>query len=304
MTSPSIIETQEAMQSINVYFQYRLSTALNLLKVDAPLVVHKDSGLNDGLTGSQSPISFNDVEVVQSLAKWKRYAIQRYGIPIGKGIYTEMIALRPGETLSPLHALTVKQYDWELHIDNTDRNITYLQRIVSTIYRCIVDTQIHICELYPYLYGIDTLPQDIHIISTSDLEHMYPSMTPKEREHAIAKRYGAVFISQIGYKHDLRAFDYDSWDLNGDIIVWSSVMDTSIELSSMGIRVDSIDLLRQCNGLVPSTQYHESIINSTIPLTIGGGIGQSRLYMFLLHKKHIGEVVCSTWPSDIGIDIL
>lgn len=304
MVSLSAMETLEAMHSINVYFQYRLSYSLNLLKVDAPMVLPIDGGFTSSTGTTSIGVAGTDVEVVQSLNKWKRYIILLYDIPIGKGIYAESSILRPHETLSPIHALTIKQYDWEIHIDSIDRSIDYLYRMVILIYKCLVDTQAHLYSLYPSLSGVDMLPRDIHIISSSDLEGMYPSMCPKDRERAIVERYGAAFISQIGYKHDTRVYDDDSWDLNGDLLVWSSVLNMPMKLSSMGIRVDGIDLLRQCNGSIPCTPYHDMVINGAIPLTIGGGIGQSRLYMFLLHKEHIAEVMASIQSGDITTDAL
>ena len=281
----SVKETEKAIELLRDYFQDKFSQKMNLHRVSAPLFVRTDSGLNDGLSGTEKAVSFDitaipnsNCEIVHSLAKWKRMALGKYGYSVGEGIYTNMNAIRRQEAvIDNLHSVYVDQWDWEKIITEKDRNFDFLKSV-----------------------------DDIYFITSEDLLKAYPNMTTKERENAITKKYGAVFIMQIGENlsngevHDLRAPDYDDWALNGDIMVWYPELDKAIELSSMGIRVDSKSLKYQLSakGLEPSTNYHKNVIENTYPLTIGGGIGQSRLCQLLLHKAHIGEVQSSIWDNE------
>lgn len=304
--------TQEAIKFAKDFFENRLAKALNLTRVSSPLFVLSSSGLNDHLNGVEKPVSFtlkddeNEIEIVQSLAKWKRNALYRYGFEVGEGLYADMNAIRKDEVLDNIHSCYVDQWDWELMIDEKDRTYSFLKRIVKKIYKVMLDLQKAVNKKYPVLK--DKLPKDIFFISTKDLEKKYPELTRKERENKIAKEYGAVFIYQIGWplkdgqSHDGRAADYDDWKLNGDILVWDEVIDCALELSSMGIRVNKESLLKQLkykNELYKlDNPYSKGIIDGTLPLTIGGGIGQSRLCMFFLEKVHIGEVQASIWPKE------
>ena len=313
-TKLSPIETAIAIQQVKEHFQKGLSENLNLLKVSAPLMVKEKTGLNDNLNGVERTVSFDaqgikgeKLEIVQSLAKWKRTALAKYEFPVGTGLYTDMNAIRRDEELDNLHSIYVDQWDWEKVISVRQRTVHKLKEEVIKIYSAMKATENHIQEIYPNLERL--LPREIHFITTQELELKYPTLTAKEREDAIAKQYGAVFIMQIGdkllsgEKHDGRSPDYDDWKLNGDIVVWYPTLYRSLELSSMGIRVDAEALLRQlkatnCEDRL-KLDYHQSIIQGKLPYTIGGGIGQSRLCMFLLQKAHIGEVQVSVWNDEI-----
>lgn len=316
-------QTEQGIKLIKEFFQQNLSTELRLHRVTAPLFVLKGLGINDDLNGVERPVSFpiKDLgdaraEVVHSLAKWKRLTLAEYGIPSGHGVYTDMNAIRADEELDNLHSLYVDQWDWEAVIDREDRTVTFLKNIVERIYAAIRRTEYLTCETYPQLKPF--LPEKIHFIHAEELLRMYPDKTPKEREDAICEAYGAVFIIGIGgklsngEKHDGRAPDYDDWStiaedgrpgLNGDILIWYPVLGRSFELSSMGIRVDKEALLRQLKieGQEQREQlfFHQQLLQDKLPLSIGGGIGQSRLCMVLLHKAHIGEIQASIWPDDM-----
>lgn len=305
-------DTEKAIELLRDYFQDKFSKKLNLHRVSAPLFVRTDSGLNDGLSGTEKAVSFDityipnsNCEIVHSLAKWKRMALGKYGYNVGEGIYTNMNAIRRQEAvLDNLHSVYVDQWDWERIITNENRNFDFLKNIVKDIYSVIYDTASYVQTIYPQIKN--RLIKDICFITSEELLQTYPNMTTKERENAITKKYGAVFIMQIGENlsngevHDLRAPDYDDWALNGDIMVWYPELDRAIELSSMGIRVNAESLKSQLNkkGLEPTTNYHKNVIENNYPLTIGGGIGQSRLCQLLLHKAHIGEVQSSIWDDE------
>lgn len=314
-------ETELAIKNIKDFFLQSLSTELRLRRVTAPLFVLRGLGINDDLNGIERPVAFpikdmNEAtaEVVHSLAKWKRLTLAEYEVEPGFGIVTDMNAIRADEELDNIHSLYVDQWDWERTMTADQRNIAFLKKIVNKIYSAILRTEFHICETYPKLKHF--LPEDVFFIHSEELVKMYPNMTPKEREDEICKKHGAVFIMGIGGKlsdgveHDLRAPDYDDWStenedgfkgLNGDLLIWYPVLNRAIELSSMGIRVDKAALLRQLEiqgkeerkGLY----FHKRLLNDQLPLSIGGGIGQSRLCMVLLHKAHIGETQSSIWPD-------
>ena len=316
-------QTERGIKLIKEFFQQNLSTELRLRRVTAPLFVLQGLGINDDLNGVERAVSFpiKDLgdaraEVVHSLAKWKRLTLAEYQIERGYGIYTDMNAIRADEELDNLHSLYVDQWDWEAVISREDRTVAFLKDIVNRIYSAIRRTEYLTCETYPQLKPF--LPEKIHFIHAEDLLRMYPDKTPKEREDAICEAYGAVFIIGIGgelangEKHDGRAPDYDDWStvaedgkkgLNGDILIWYPVLGRSFELSSMGIRVDKESLLRQLK--IENQQqrehlyFHQQLLNGRLPLSIGGGIGQSRLCMVLLHKAHIGEIQASIWPDDM-----
>ena len=315
-------QTEQGIKLIKEFFQQNLSTELRLRRVTAPLFVLKGLGINDDLNGVERAVTFpikdlgdQKAEVVHSLAKWKRLTLAEYGIEAGYGIYTDMNAIRADEELDNLHSLYVDQWDWEMVISRDDRNLDFLKSVVRRIYSAILRTEFLACETYPQLKPF--LPRDIHFIHSEELLKMYPDMTAKEREDAICKKYGAVFVMGIGgklsdgKKHDGRAPDYDDWTtpnsdgylgLNGDILIWYPVLDRSIELSSMGIRVDKESLLRQL-ALEGQEQrkelyFHKRLLGGTLPLSIGGGIGQSRLCMVMLQKAHIGEIQASIWPDE------
>lgn len=305
-------ETQIAIKDLKDYFQRELSKKLNLTRVSAPLFVKEDTGLNDNLNGVEKPITFSaagidDLQIIHSLAKWKRNALYRYGFKPYTGIYTDMNAIRKDEEVSNFHSIYVDQWDWEMIIKKEDRCDDILEKVVKDIYSVFKATEAHINNLYPSLQR--KLPDDIKFITSQELLDLYPDYTPKERENAIVKEHKAVFIKQIGKhlsdgsRHDGRAPDYDDWELNGDIIFYHPVLDCALELSSMGIRVDKVSLAYQLevsdNMERLSLQYHKDIIDEKLPLTIGGGIGQSRLCMFFLEKIHIGEVQVSVWPEEM-----
>ncbi|SHG94917.1 aspartate--ammonia ligase [Tepidibacter thalassicus] len=306
-------ETEIAIKKIKDFFQINLSKKLNLTRVSAPLFVKAETGINDNLNGIERPVSFDikgdsssKVEIIHSLAKWKRMALARYKFNVGEGLYTDMNAIRRDEDLDNLHSVYVDQWDWEKIIKKEDRTEETLKEIVKTIYSVFKDTEEYINELY----GIEKfLPEEIFFITSQELEDKYPDLTPKERENAIAEEKKAVFIMQIGdylksgKKHDGRSPDYDDWKLNGDIIFWNPILKRAFELSSMGIRVDKKALERQlklanCEDR-KKLEFHKLLLEEKLPFTVGGGIGQSRICMFFLRKAHIGEVQASIWPQDM-----
>ena len=306
-------DTQLAIKMVKDFFQSMLAQRLNLTRVSAPLFVDAATGLNDNLNGYERPVAFDikeqedkSAEVVHSLAKWKRYALKKYGFELGEGIYTDMNAIRRDETTDNIHSIFVDQWDWEKIISRSDRNLEYLKDTVRTVYKCLRKTEQYMAIQFDY---IDlTLPKDIFFITTQELEEMFPDSPPKEREYYITKAKGAVCLLQIGDKlasgepHDGRAPDYDDWALNADIIVYYPVLDIALELSSMGIRVDKKSLKEQLEkaGCPERAElpFQKAILNEQLPYTIGGGIGQSRICMFFLRKAHIGEVQSSLWPEE------
>ncbi len=309
----NLYETQIAIKTVKDFFQSMLSKQLQLLRVTAPLFVDPASGLNDNLNGVERPVSFDikdqngrTAEVVQSLAKWKRFALQKYGFSVGEGLYTDMNAIRRDEVTDQIHSVYVDQWDWEKIITKEERTLDTLKDIVREVYSVLRKTEKYMSIHYDYIKEI--LPFDIFFVTTRELEEMFPDYSPKEREYYIAKAKGAVCIMQIGDNlengkpHDGRAPDYDDWSLNGDIIVYYPVLDIALELSSMGIRVDKEALLSQLEkaGCMERAElpFQRAIINEELPYTIGGGIGQSRICMFLLRKAHIGEVQSSLWPEE------
>lgn len=306
-------DTQVAIKTVKDFFQKSLAERLNLLRVSAPLFVTPDSGLNDNLNGVERPVTFGikeqqdaPAEIVHSLAKWKRFALKKYGFSHGEGLYTDMSAIRRDEDTDNIHSIYVDQWDWEKIITKEERTLQTLQNVVRAVYKALKKTEKYMSIEYDYIEEI--LPKEISFITTQELEDLYPNCTPREREYKIAKLKGAVFIMQIGgslhsgQKHDGRAPDYDDWTLNGDIIVYYPVLDIALELSSMGIRVDEEALLRQLQiaGCPERAElpFQKAILNGELPYTIGGGIGQSRICMFYLRKAHIGEVQASLWPAD------
>ncbi|MGX4764124.1 aspartate--ammonia ligase [Holzapfeliella sp. JNUCC 72] len=310
----SVKQTQLAIQELRELFQNNLGNALNLNRVSAPMFVLKNTGLNDNLNGVESPVSFQikdipgeDIEIVHSLAKWKRNALGRFGFENGTGLYTNMNAIRKDEELDNVHSIYVDQWDWERVIQKDERHPETLKQTVKKIFEAIKQTQQQLKATYGD--AVYDLPEEITFISTQELENKYPDLTPKERENAITKELGAVFLMQIGGKldsgepHDGRAPDYDDWQLNGDILFWFEPLQSVLEISSMGIRVDEDSLKSQLEitGLTDRADlpYHHKILNKELPYTIGGGIGQSRLCMLLLQKAHIGEVQTSVWPQEM-----
>lgn len=307
-------DTQIAIKTIKDFFQGLLAQRLRLARVSAPLFVDSKAGLNDNLNGYERPVSFDikdqeqkQAEVVHSLAKWKRYALKKYGFSMGEGIYTDMNAIRRDEETDNIHSIFVDQWDWEKIIAKEDRNLAYLKETVRTIYKCLRKTEQFMAIQYDYIDLI--LPKEIFFITTQELEDKYPNQTPKEREYLITKEKGAVCLMQIGDKlksgepHDGRAPDYDDWALNADIIVYYPVLDIALELSSMGIRVDRKALMEQLEkaNCIDRAElpFHKAVLKDELPYTIGGGIGQSRMCMFFLRKAHIGEVQSSLWPDDV-----
>ena len=307
-------DTQIAIKTVKDFFQNLLSQRLNLSRVSAPLFVDPDSGLNDNLNGVERPVTFDikeqngrEAEVVQSLAKWKRYALKKYGFSYGEGLYTDMNAIRRDEITDNIHSIFVDQWDWEKIIKKDERTIATLMDTVKIVYKCLRKTEKYMAIQYDYIEEI--LPHDIFFVTTQELADMFPDNTPKEREYYIAKAKGAVCIMQIGdvlengERHDGRAPDYDDWSLNADIVVYYPVLDIALELSSMGIRVDKKALLSQLKKAGCEDRkdlpFQKAIINEELPYTIGGGIGQSRICMFFLRKAHIGEVQSSLWPEDM-----
>ena len=311
-TPLSTYEMQRAIEFIKSNFQVNLGQALNLRRVSAPLFVEENSGLNDNLNGVERPVSFDipDVgaqgQVVHSLAKWKRLALKRYEFNPGKGLFTDMNAIRQDEVTDNIHSVYVDQWDWEKIMSPEERNLDFLKSTVKDIYEALKNTEKHMADQYDYIETI--LPDEIFFITSQELEDRYPDLTPKEREYTITKEKGAVFIMQIGgvlasgERQDGRSPDYDDWSLNGDLIVYYPVLDIALELSSMGIRVNADALraqLKECGCQSRAKlPFQKSILNGTLPQTIGGGIGQSRICMFFLRKAHIGEVQCSVWPME------
>lgn len=309
-----VIETEIAIKNLKDYFERELAVALKLTRVSAPLFVRTSSGLNDDLNGIEKPVSFqlkNDdnaqIEIVHSLAKWKRLALEKYGFKAPSGIYTDMNAIRADEEFDNTHSIYVDQWDWEKVITAEERTLDFLKSIVEDIYEVFLKTEDLICSEYDEYEKF--LPKEIFFITSQELEDMYPELPSEERENKLAKEKGAIFIMQIGHelssgkKHDGRAPDYDDWNLNGDLILWNPVLGRALELSSMGIRVDSESLKKQlkladCEERL-SLEYHSLLSEGKLPLTIGGGIGQSRICMFFLQKAHIGEVQASVWPKDM-----
>jgi len=316
-------QTEQAIKLIKDFFQENLASELRLRRVTAPLFVKQGTGINDDLNGVERPVSFpmkemNDqvAEIVQSLAKWKRLALADLKIEKGQGIYTDMNALRPDEELTNIHSLYVDQWDWERVISKEERNLDFLKKVVRKLYSAIVRTEFLVMDNYPELQ--QQLPEDITFVHTEELAEQYPDLTPFERETKAAKKYGAIFVIGIGGElptggiHDGRAPDYDDWTtategrfkgLNGDIVIWNDVLDRAFEISSMGIRVDKEAMVKQLKirGLEERKElhWHKMLLNDELPLTIGGGIGQSRLCMYFLRKAHIGEIQSSIWPDEM-----
>lgn len=316
-TPLGIRETERAIKFIKDTFERHFSAAMNLERISAPLFVRADSGLNDNLSGVERPVDFDipavsgvKAEIVHSLAKWKRMALYRYHFGADEGIYTDMNAIRRDEEVDNLHSVYVDQWDWEKVITKEERNLNYLKRTVTTIVNSIADVLDEVKERYPFV--TNEVNRDVYFITTQELEDKYPDYSPKERENATTKEYGTVFLMQIGdvlrsgKKHDDRAPDYDDWKLNGDILVYNKILDCAFELSSMGIRVDKNSLKEQLekSGTIDRLElpFHKGIMEDRFPLTMGGGIGQSRLCMLMLDKLHIGEVQTSIWPQDMVDD--
>ena len=312
MKELSLLETQKAIKDCKDTFISELSLALNLSRVSAPLFVLKESGLNDNLNGVERPVAFDIkqsgkiAEVVHSLAKWKRFALKKYGFEMGTGLYTDMNAIRRDEIVDNIHSIYVDQWDWEKVISKEQRTLDYLKDTVKKIYKVIKSASEKVCAKYSL--APPELPDEISFVTTQQLEDEYPDLTSAERENVVAKKYGAVFIMQIGgklksgKKHDGRAPDYDDWKLNGDIFVNYPVIGRGLELSSMGIRVDRESMLAQLEAENATDRlelpFHKALVNDELPLSIGGGIGQSRLCMFILGKRHIGEVQQSVWTDE------
>ena len=309
----NIFDTQRAIKTVKDTFERVLAQALNLQRVTAPVIVRADSGINDDLNGVERKVDFTmknvggSAEVVQSLAKWKRMALKRYDFRVGKGLYTDMSAIRRDDDADNLHSIYVDQWDWEKIITEDERTLDYLKQTVTAIVRAICATHLTVKASYPQLTHVTC--ETPFFVTAQELYDMYPTLTSKERENAVTKEHKTVFIMQIGgklkngEKHDGRAPDYDDWLLNGDILMWSDVLNRAVELSSMGIRVDSASLAKQLEESGQQDRmkytYHKMVADGTLPLTIGGGIGQSRLCMLMLEKAHIGEVQSSVWPVDM-----
>ena len=307
-----IRETEHAIKYVKDTFEKVFSEAMGLLRVSAPLFVARETGLNDNLNGVERPVAFDardvggTLEIVQSLAKWKRMALARYGFLPGEGIYTDMNAIRRDEEADQLHSVYVDQWDWEKAIAREDRTLSYLKAAVKTIVRALAATDLATCAMFGNL--TPAISPDVFFVTTSELEERYPNLAPREREDAICRLHKTVFIAQIGEKlksgepHDGRAPDYDDWSLNGDIVLWNDVLGCAFEISSMGIRVDEASLLDQLEkaGCPERARlpFHAALLNGEMPLSIGGGIGQSRICMHILKKAHIGEVQVSTWPEE------
>ena len=310
----NLYDTQKAIGLIKRLFEDILCGALNLRRVSAPLFVEERTGLNDNLSGVERPVDFSikdtgtRAQVVHSLAKWKRQALHQYGFEVGEGLYTDMNAIRREEELDNIHSIYVDQWDWEKVITAEQRTPEYLLKVVQDIVDAICQTERTLRAIFPVLAALPAVCPTVHAITTQELEDLYPDLTPKEREDAITKKYKTVFLAQIGGKlksgkpHDSRAPDYDDWQLNGDILIWNERLGHSFEISSMGIRVDPESLDRQltlsgCDDR-RAFPFHKALLNGELPLCIGGGIGQSRLCMLLLHSVHIGEVQASIWDQN------
>ncbi len=305
----NLVDTQKAIKLVKDTFESELAKELKLMRVSAPLFVEPSTGLNDNLSGYEKAVNFvvnqndKDLEIVQSLAKWKRYALNKYDID---GLYTDMNAIRRFEELDNLHSLYVDQWDWERRLTLEQRNVRTLKSVVKKIYKAFIKTYNKLIKQFPVLEN--NFSKEVTFITTKELEKLYPNLSRKDRENEICKKYGTVFLMQIGNKlkdgmpHDARAADYDDWKLNGDILLWYEPLQIAFELSSMGIRVNKDSLVKQLKAKKEEYKlempYHQSILNETLPLSIGGGIGQSRLCMFLLKKVHIGEVQSSYWPEE------
>lgn len=307
-------QTQIAIKKIKDYFERDIAVQLELMRVSAPLFVDRASGLNDTLNGIERPVAFDikdydgkEFEIVQSLAKWKRYALKKYGVRSGEGIYTDMNAIRRDEDVDNIHSVFVDQWDWEKRIEKSERTEETLRNTVRLIYSSLRHTERYVARDYDFFERF--LPEDIFFITTQELEDMYPDLTPKERENKIAREKKAVFIMKIGGAlksgkiHDGRAPDYDDWELNGDIVVYYPILDMAFELSSMGIRVDEESLMKQLEirGCTERKDlpFHKALLDGELPYSLGGGIGQSRICMFFLRKAHIGEVQASVWPEEM-----
>lgn len=318
-------DTQIAIKATKDYFETNLARELHLVRVSAPMFVAPETGLNDDLNGFERPVSFevaetgNVLQIVHSLAKWKRYALKEYGFTSDEGLYTDMNAIRRDEIADNIHSIYVDQWDWEKIIDKNDRNLSTLKHTVKKIFEVFKMTEKYINSIFPQVEP--RLPEEISFLTTQELEDMYPELTPKEREHEIAREKRAVFLMKIGdvlksgKKHDGRAPDYDDWELNGDMIFYDDLLDIPLEVSSMGIRVSEESLKSQLKAARceerASLPFHRDLLAGRLPYTIGGGIGQSRICMFLLHKAHIGEVQVSVWPDEMveecrenGIELL
>ena len=314
MTPLSLYDTQIAIKTVKDFFQSVLAKQLNLLRVSSPLFVDPASCMNDNLNGVERPVKFDikeqegsEAEIVQSLAKWKRYALKEYGFAHGEGLYTDMNAIRRDEVTDNIHSIYVDQWDWEKVIQKNERNLDTLKKVVRSVYKALRKTETYMSIQYDYIEEI--LPKDIFFITTQELEDLYPELSHKDREYQITKEKGAVCLMQIGDKlasgepHDGRAPDYDDWQLNGDILFWFETLNCALEISSMGIRVDEKALEEQlvkagCEER-KNLPYHKMLLNGELPYTIGGGIGQSRLCMLLLDRAHVGEVQASLWPEEM-----
>ena len=306
-----VYDTQKGIEKLRNNFQDNLAEALDLTRVSAPLFLFAETGLNDNLNGTEEAVNFSVLgkraEVVHSLAKWKRYALKKYDFFVHKGIYTDMNAIRKDEAPDSIHSYYVDQWDWEYIINEDERTDETLEAVVRKIFNVLLKTEGFICNKYTDIPRV--LPKEIYFITSQELEDLYPNLSPKCREDEICKKHGAVFLKQIGKtlksgtRHDGRSPDYDDWNLNGDLLVWYDVLGMALELSSMGIRIDRESLLKQSQEAGTEDRltlpYHRMVLNSEIPFTIGGGIGQSRLCMFLLKKAHIGEVQVSLWPDEM-----
>ena len=306
-------DTEIAIKLVKDFFETELSKALNLTRVSAPIMVSPESGLNDNLNGVERPVAFDvletgkTVEIVHSLAKWKRMALKNYGFSVGEGLYTDMNAIRRDEETDNIHSIFVDQWDWERILGPNERNEETLRKIVSDIYMTLRKTEGYVCAHYPFIKP--ELPDEIAFVSTQELEDKYPTLSPKEREYRAVRRYGAVFLMGVGGKlksgkiHDGRAPDYDDWSLNGDILLYDPLLDISLEVSSMGIRVDPETLMRQLKerGCEERAElpFQKALLNGELPQTIGGGLGQSRMCVYFLRKAHVGEVQASMWPDDV-----
>jgi len=318
--------TQQAIKILKDCFQQQLSAALNLTRVSAPLFVRRDTGLNDDLCGVERKVSFDrldapgdEVQVVQSLAKWKRFALGKYRYPVGYGLYTDMNAIRRDEETDNLHSIYVDQWDWEKILTRDDRTIDTLERTAQRIHAAVLEAETVLHSRYPELQP--RLPAELTFVTSEELQGTYPVLTPEEREQAFVKNHRAVFVERIGWPlmdgrpHGVRAPDYDDWAINGDLIYYHPELDCALEISSMGVRVDAASMFKQLNFAGARDRmdlpFHRAVMEDRLPLTIGGGIGQSRLCMLLLRKAHIGEVQCSVWPEGVpeslkenGIELL
>ena len=306
-------DTEIAIKLVKDFFETELAKALNLTRVSAPIMVTPESGLNDNLNGVERPVSFDiketgqTAEIVHSLAKWKRQALKTYGFSVGEGLYTDMNAIRRDEETDNIHSIFVDQWDWERIMAPTERNEAFLREIVGRIYLTLRKTEGFVCAHYPHIKP--ELPDHITFVTTQELEDRYPNLSSKEREYKAAKEYGAVFLMQVGGAlrsgkiHDGRAPDYDDWSLNGDILLYDPLLDISLEVSSMGIRVDPETLMKQlkirrCEERA-ELPFQKALLNGELPQTIGGGIGQSRMCVYFLRKAHVGEVQASLWPEEV-----